>query len=114
MRISDWSSDVCSSDLAAASQDTDAAKLVVAVVELQRKTTQRISRGQCRIDGRVAAVAQARSEERRVGKDVSVRVDLGGRRIIKKKTKNVTTTDTRKTTLSRYNTNEQQNKYNLI
>ncbi len=26
-----------------------------------------------------------RSEERRVGKDVSVRVDLGGRRIIKKK-----------------------------
>src|SRR3546814_14320450 len=28
----------------------------------------------------------ARSEERRVGKSVSVRVDLGGRRIIKKKT----------------------------
>src|SRR3546814_11067502 len=28
-----------------------------------------------------------RSEERRVGKDVSVRVDLGGRRIIKKKKK---------------------------
>src|SRR3546814_14444675 len=28
-----------------------------------------------------------RSEERRVGKSVSVRVDLGGRRIIKKKTK---------------------------
>src|SRR3546814_14308738 len=30
----------------------------------------------------------ARSEERRVGKSVSVRVDLGGRRIIKKKTQN--------------------------
>src|SRR3546814_9642084 len=29
----------------------------------------------------------ARSEERRVGKSVSVRVDLGGRRIIKKKRK---------------------------
>src|SRR3546814_13123461 len=29
-----------------------------------------------------------RSEERRVGKSVSVRVDLGGRRIIKKKNKN--------------------------
>src|SRR3546814_11684603 len=29
-----------------------------------------------------------RSEERRVGKSVSVRVDLGGRRIIKKKKKN--------------------------
>src|SRR3546814_12266414 len=31
--------------------------------------------------------ARARSEERRVGKSVSVRVDLGGRRIIKKKKK---------------------------
>src|SRR3546814_20972353 len=31
---------------------------------------------------------QIRSEERRVGKSVSVRVDLGGRRIIKKKKKN--------------------------
>src|SRR3546814_13340580 len=30
-----------------------------------------------------------RSEERRVGKSVSVRVDLGGRRIIKKKRSNV-------------------------
>src|SRR3546814_356641 len=30
----------------------------------------------------------SRSEERRVGKSVSVRVDLGGRRIIKKKKKN--------------------------
>src|SRR3546814_12922650 len=34
-------------------------------------------------------VAQSRSEERRVGKSVSVRVDLGGRRIIKKKKMNV-------------------------
>src|SRR3546814_16851996 len=31
------------------------------------------------------AALQARSEERRVGKEVSVRVDLGGRRILKKK-----------------------------
>src|SRR3546814_12706972 len=31
--------------------------------------------------------AELRSEERRVGKEVSVRVDLGGRRIIKKKKK---------------------------
>src|SRR3546814_10782125 len=30
-------------------------------------------------------VAKTRSEERRVGKELSVRVDLGGRRIIKKK-----------------------------
>src|SRR3546814_17675099 len=32
------------------------------------------------------AAADPRSEERRVGKSVSVRVDLGGSRIIKKKT----------------------------
>src|SRR3546814_14734284 len=39
---------------------------------------------------RIAAVGigrEQRSEERRVGKEVSVRVDLGGRRIIKKKKK---------------------------
>src|SRR3546814_12185121 len=34
-----------------------------------------------------------RSEERRVGKSVSVRVDLGGRRIIKKKTTKSNTRD---------------------
>src|SRR3546814_12073026 len=33
----------------------------------------------------VGGTRTSRSEERRVGKDVSVRVDLGGRRIIKKK-----------------------------
>ncbi len=35
------------------------------------------------------AVRQERSEERREGKSVSVRVDLGGRRIIKKKKKTI-------------------------
>src|SRR3546814_17108053 len=46
----------------------------------------------CRMPGAVLAGAAAsldpiaRSEERRVGKSVSVRVDLGGRRIIKKTT----------------------------
>src|SRR3546814_19963016 len=39
-----------------------------------------------------AAKVWKRSEERRVGKSVSVRVDLGGRRIIKKKTKKHTIT----------------------
>src|SRR3546814_18381653 len=37
-----------------------------------------------------------RSEERRVGKEVSVRVDLGGRRISKKKKKNKTEKQVRK------------------
>src|SRR3546814_16787372 len=68
MRISDWSSDVCSSDLGFNCE----------------------MRGSYHADS--AAVARertlaflARSEERRVGKECVVRVDLGGRRIIKKK-----------------------------
>src|SRR3546814_16643138 len=38
-------------------------------------------------DNRFHGVRFIRSEERRVGKECSVRVDLGGRRIIKKKKK---------------------------
>src|SRR3546814_15570448 len=97
MRISDWSSDVCSSDLW--------------LLPAQMRRTQRALA--CRLGEGPAAVAPAlvgravrhrddllaqgpgdggglarrdRSEERRVGKSGSVRVDLGGRRIIKKKT----------------------------
>src|SRR3546814_18943219 len=72
MRISDWSSDVCSSDLQAGVADIDMA------ADHQRPPGDR-------------PVAEAerplldRSEERRVGKECVVRVDLGGRRIIKKK-----------------------------
>src|SRR3546814_4662465 len=67
MRISDWSSDVCSSDLAA-----------WALLEgwaLSMKSF------------RPAPGMLPRSEERRVGKECVIRVDLGGRRIIKKKNK---------------------------
>src|SRR3546814_19691488 len=93
MRISDWSSDVCSSDL------TDA-----------RGAAQRFSRrqpGLFRRRDRARQQPRRTGEERRAGdrphragrrartdrksvvsgKSVSVRVDLGGRRIIKKKTK---------------------------
>src|SRR5881394_4493624 len=58
----DWSSDVCSSDLSAS------------WTPAERSGTS--ERGWC-----------TRSEERRVGKDVPSSVDLGGRRIIKKKKK---------------------------
>src|SRR3546814_14266598 len=61
MRISDWSSDVCSSDLFAPRRKCPGAA------------------------GNPRVRSGWRSEERRVGKEVSVRVDLGGRRIIKKK-----------------------------
>src|SRR3546814_11011525 len=95
MRISDWSSDVCSSDL----------RRAVFLLQLGRgersfdklRTNGRwVSSGlAARLDqrrserlGRRLAAPQhkLRSEERRVG-SVSVRVDLGGRRIIKKKKK---------------------------
>src|SRR3546814_17134541 len=89
MRISDWSSDVCSSDLLCA-----------------RPSVGRCPRRKARRDESSRALFayrrflrlrsfvwmtrpySARSEERRVGKESSVRVDLGGRRIIKKKNDN--------------------------
>src|SRR3546814_11497316 len=64
MRISDWSSDVCSSDLSICPLCSNGMRFF-----------------------EVTWTSSSRSEERRVGKSVSVRVDLGGRRIIKKKKK---------------------------
>src|SRR3546814_14840175 len=105
MRISDWSSDVCSSDLA-----EDATWIVTGQYTWShefrgRDAIQNGLMGHFRsfftVRPRTVAfnfiaegdyvVVGARgdnvtsSEERRVGKSVSVRVDLGGRRILKKK-----------------------------
>src|SRR3546814_10673378 len=69
MRISDWSSDVCSSDL-----------------HLFAASGEGVSNMVSRSPGKQSAclvTETGRSEERRVGTEVSVRVDLGGRRIIK-------------------------------
>src|SRR3546814_11514928 len=85
MRISDWSSDGCSSDLLDRSREAGRA----------RAFRQRSGGGAAREQRPVSAGPDQgqehgnqyhRSEERRVGKSVSVRVDLGGRRIIKKQT----------------------------
>src|SRR3546814_18392799 len=71
MRISDWSSDVCSSDLL---QGAGGARAADASAAFDRR-----------------ALAHARADRRGdrksvvLGKRVSVRVDRGGRRIIKKK-----------------------------
>src|SRR3546814_17489347 len=102
MRISDWSSDVCSSDL-------QRHRLVRALLRLvqprlredQRQLPARRARhprpsvavhGGVRGDGAgdgpaVRTPAQLDRKSVVKGKSVSVRVDLGGRRIIKKKKK---------------------------
>src|SRR3546814_17991747 len=103
MRISDWSSDVCSSDLPEALVDHlrirplaahprppfGAVQVAVAGLADQRQHPIGTLGKMCPqelLDQR--GDLQGRSEERRVGKECVVRVDLGGRRIIKKKNKN--------------------------
>src|SRR3546814_13247829 len=120
MRMSYWSSDVCSSDRGTAVMKAAAEGLRDVSFELGGKNsaiifadadldaaiegivrsvflncgqvclgTERVLVERPLFDRFVSALkAKAeRSEERRVGKSVSVRVDLGGRRIIKKKSK---------------------------
>src|SRR3546814_18728987 len=73
MRISDWSSDVCSSDLLVRDGKVDLVMLGRALLDNPHwpyeaaRALGKIGRASCK------------------GKSVSVRVDLGGRRIIKNK-----------------------------
>src|SRR3546814_17147016 len=107
MRISDWSSDVCSSDLlpplrvaglleaarGALAQLSDAEMLVTRLEAYPERDT-------------AFAMARATSRDRKSvveGKGVSVRVDLGGRRIIKKKNRKERTT-------CKWKTNKRRNK----
>src|SRR3546814_13804507 len=86
MRISDWSSDVCSSDL----------QIVLGDAELEMLAARRLAPALGRDDLDLAehVLAFATREDATLvdrksvveGKSVSVLVDLGGRRIIKKKT----------------------------
>src|SRR3546814_13331554 len=92
MRISDWSSDVCSSDLVAvpdhrAVGDLDVAALGPGLVQPVHAFGERLAgaeHGAIGLHDLLHLEPQRRSEERRVGKEWSVRVDLGGRRNIKK------------------------------
>src|SRR3546814_12088194 len=83
-RISDWSSDVCSSDLEEGTPHQEVRRLGGDVL---RQFGEPLGRD----DAREAALAPARHQVRQERKSVvsatsvSVRVDLGGRRIIKKK-----------------------------
>src|SRR3546814_17572539 len=104
MRISDWSSDVCSSDLVVAAQvgeDVQHFGLHCRVQSGGRlvgdQEVRRFGQGDRQQHAlqhpaaqlvRVSSVGPGgRSEERRVGKECEVSVDLGGRRILKKKNK---------------------------
>src|SRR3546814_5350068 len=88
MRISDCSSDVCSSDLAPTSDRSGTVLLrfergvATVLLDVGVATDERVT------GLRVTGVAVADEDRKSVvsGKSVSVRVDLGGRRIIKKKT----------------------------
>src|SRR3546814_19897083 len=91
MRISDWSSDVCSSDLARPAALVAPFEAGLEVPQLQPRVERTPVHQHDRPAHRpLAGVGLHRSEERRVGKSVSVRLDLGGRRIIKKKKNNAT------------------------
>src|SRR3546814_20741024 len=97
MRISDWSSDVCSSDL-----DNEGPWLTISAVEIGWRPwrllvrtidVERIELSEIALARLPAGPPEAESDEggerKSVvsGKSVSVRVDLGGRRIIQKKNK---------------------------
>src|SRR3546814_14965572 len=92
MRISDWSSDVCSSDLTEGAGTLPAKGRAAAAPLLSLGEDRMADGGGSGLKTPLFELHRAlggklvRSEERREGKSVSVRVDLGGRRIIKKKT----------------------------
>src|SRR3546814_13334324 len=93
MRISDWSSDVCSSDLIAIEETCrghigpePAGKGSRRSVSARRRRAIDDPDRHPRFLGRMVRAVQADRKSVVEGKSVSVRVDLGVRRLIKKKT----------------------------
>src|SRR3546814_13406746 len=99
MRISDWSSDVCSSDLRQEGRDAQArCRLLQPCRQLRHAARRPLHGGACRRAGPFRAWSLpsrrgcprcCRPADRKSvveGKSVSVRVDLGGGRLIKKTT----------------------------
>src|SRR3546814_17835695 len=93
MRISDWSSDVCSSDLPFVRRDASGLPKAIDGYHLDYGPQRRLSQVSDKAGKVVARYLHDafghRIDRKSVvwGKSVSVRVDLGGRRIIKKKKK---------------------------
>src|SRR3546814_14176902 len=99
MRISDWSSDVCSSDLD---------QIGELVVENTDKLADLIGRE----NGKTIADAKGEIGDRKrvvSGKSVSVRVDLGRRRIIKKNQIHEQQNSITKTNTTKHHTTTQRN-----
>src|SRR3546814_19241361 len=104
MRISDWSSDVCSSDLSPAGAADATARLLLPprIAGRPRANRSRLRRlqaaagGQPRRPGRRTLLAREPADRKSAvsGKSVSVLVDPGGRRIINKKNTNTTYSNT--------------------
>src|SRR3546814_18582635 len=95
MRISDWSSDVCSSDLTdevkqfheePGDAGAEGGEAATAGAKSRTRNGRVTGNGRLRVNG----AASWRRERKSVveGKSVSVRVDIGGRRIMNKKTRN--------------------------
>src|SRR3546814_8030240 len=82
MRISDWSSDVCSSDLAF--QRIGKRPVLFGQIAVEMRGAEDILRSRFAACGRMLDIGQDRKSVVS-GKRVSVSVDLGGRRILKKK-----------------------------
>src|SRR3546814_12223423 len=92
MRISDWSSDVCSSDLlwSRAGPAGDAARPPPLPPVAPRAAQLRSAGDDPRLGEQRRLVVEGPARDRKSvekGKSVSVRVDLGGRRIIRNKNK---------------------------
>src|SRR3546814_13158523 len=92
MRISDWSSDVCSSDLGGVFR-RQRRRMIISAVSMPPMSAmppkQVIARGAVRAAWQAGSRANCCGGDRKSvvsGQSVSVRVDLGGRRIIKKQT----------------------------
>src|SRR3546814_19830857 len=96
MRISDWSSDVCSSDLAdlvgrtgqSLTEIVTAIKKVSDIVAEIAAASREQATGLDQVNTAVGSMDEMTQRDRKSvveGKSVSVRVDLGGRRRIKKK-----------------------------
>src|SRR3546814_9477922 len=91
MRISDWSSDVCSSDLGIDLIEQIVDDATVAVCAEATGVMQKLHEGTLDYTRQRKQFGIPIAKDRKSvveGKSVSVRVDLGGRRTIKKKTKN--------------------------